>query len=98
MGYYSNLCIGIFTTIHDLNEVSRKKTTDNGRKKYKLHCVKSVQIQSFFWSEYRKIRNRKNFVFGHFSRSAKPENITNVANSQCPVCQNTTAQKSEVSH
>ena len=33
------------------------------------HCVKSVQIRSFFWSEYRKIRTRKNFVFGHFSRS-----------------------------
>ena len=41
------------------------------------HCVKSVQIRSLFWSvfsciqsEYRKIRNRKNSVFGHFSRSA----------------------------
>ena len=40
------------------------------------HCVKSVQIRSYFWfvfsciqSEYRKIRTRKNFVFGHFSRS-----------------------------
>ena len=38
--------------------------------------MKSVQIRSFFWSiffciqsEYRKIRTRKNFVFGHFSRS-----------------------------
>ena len=36
-------------------------------KKHK-HCVKSVQIRSFFWSEYRKIRTRKNSVFGHFSR------------------------------
>ena len=51
-----------------------------------LHCVKSVQIRSYFWSvfscilteygellriqfEYRKIRTRKNSVFGHFSRS-----------------------------
>ena len=40
------------------------------------HCVKSVQIWSFFWFvfsciriEYRKIRTRKNSVFGHFSRS-----------------------------
>ena len=40
------------------------------------HCVKSVQIQSFFWSvffcirtEYRKIWTRKNSVFGHFSCS-----------------------------
>ena len=39
-------------------------------------CVKSVQIQSYFWSvfsctwiEYRKIRTRNNSVFGHFSRS-----------------------------
>ena len=38
-------------------------------------CMKSVQIWSFFWSvfsciqsEYRKIRTRGNFVFGHFSR------------------------------
>ena len=41
------------------------------------HCVKSVQIRSYFWSvfsciwtEYRKIRTRNNFVFGHISRSA----------------------------
>ena len=40
------------------------------------HCVKSVQIRSFFWSifsrirtEYGEIRTRKNSVFGHFSRS-----------------------------
>ena len=41
-----------------------------------IHCVKSVQIRSFFRSvfccirtEYRKIRTRKNHAFGHFSRS-----------------------------
>ena len=41
-----------------------------------VHCVKSVQIRSYFWSvfsciqpEYRKIRSRNNSVFGHFSRS-----------------------------
>ena len=43
------------------------------------HCVKSVQIRSFFWSvygvslciqsEYGKIRTRKKSVFGHFSHS-----------------------------
>ena len=33
------------------------------------HCVKSVQIRSYFWSKYRKIRSRYNIVFGHFSRS-----------------------------
>ena len=41
-----------------------------------FHCVKSAQMRSFFWSvfccsqsEYRKIRTRKNSVFGHFSHS-----------------------------
>ena len=39
------------------------------------HCVKSVQIRSFFWSvfssiqsEYRKIRTRNNSIFGHFTQ------------------------------
>ena len=42
---------------------------------FTAHCVKSVQIRSFYsvnlriQSEYRKIRTRKNSVFGHFSRS-----------------------------
>ena len=45
---------------------------------FDIHCVKSVQIWNFFWSifscirslsGYRKIRTRKNFVFGHFSCS-----------------------------
>ena len=42
----------------------------------KMHCVKSVQIRSFFLSlfsciqsEYRKIQTRKNSLYGHFSRS-----------------------------
>ena len=41
-----------------------------------IHWMKSIQIRSFFWSvfsriqsEYRKIRTRKNSVFGHFSHS-----------------------------
>ena len=47
------------------------------------HCVKSVQIQSYFWSvfsciqtvnlhiqyKFRKIRTRNNSIFGHFSCS-----------------------------
>ena len=33
------------------------------------HWVKSVQIRSFLWCKYRKIRTRKNSVFEHFSRS-----------------------------
>ena len=31
--------------------------------------MKSVQIRSFFWTESRKIRTRKNSVFGHFCRN-----------------------------
>ena len=45
------------------------------------HCVKGVQIRSYFWSVFSrirteygeilgKIRSRNNSVFGHFSRSA----------------------------
>ena len=41
------------------------------------HCVKSVQMQSYFWflfscipTEYRKIRTRNNSIFGHFPCSA----------------------------
>ena len=40
------------------------------------HCVKCVQVRSFFWSvffhirtEYGKIQTRENSVFGHNSRS-----------------------------
>ena len=33
------------------------------------HCVKSVQVRSYFWSVFSCIRNRNNSVFGHFSRS-----------------------------
>ena len=42
---------------------------------YTTHCVKSVQIRSFFWSVFSCIRTkygdllRKNSVFGHFSCS-----------------------------
>ena len=50
-------------------------------KRLTMHCVKSVQIRSYFWSIYivnlciqseqRKIRTRNNSVFGHFSRSER---------------------------
>ena len=33
------------------------------------HCVKSVQICSYFCSEYWKTRTRNGSVFGHFLRS-----------------------------
>ena len=44
-----------------------------------IHCVKCFQRWSFFWSlfsciqsKHRKIRTRKNSVFGHFSQSDYP--------------------------
>ena len=43
--------------------------------KIKSHCVKSIQIRSYFWyvfsciqTEYRKIRTRDNSVFGNFTQ------------------------------
>ena len=33
--------------------------------------MKSAQIPSYFWFEYRKIQTRNNSVFGHFSRSGR---------------------------
>ena len=33
------------------------------------HCVKCVQIGSFFWSVFSRIRARKNSVYGHVSYS-----------------------------
>ena len=33
------------------------------------HCVKSVQIRSFFWSVFSRTRTWKNSIFGHFSRN-----------------------------
>ena len=35
----------------------------------RTHCFKSVQIRTFCWIEYRKMRSRNNSVFGHFLRS-----------------------------
>ena len=38
-----------------------------------IHCVKSVQIRSFFWSVFSPIRTEYGeiLVFGHFSRSVQ---------------------------
>ena len=33
------------------------------------HCVKTVQIRSFFWSVFSRIRTWKNSVLGHISSS-----------------------------
>ena len=43
-------------------------------------CVKRVQIRSFFWFEYKKIRTRKNSVFGYFSHTVRIKNTLN----KCP--------------
>ena len=50
--------------------VKRKEKEENGKKNGKLR-EKVVQIGSFFFiqSKYRKMRTRKNSVFGHFSCS-----------------------------
>ena len=71
------------STMHTYNNFTNTFTP-----KGKSHCMKSVQIRSYFWSvfscilteygeiaslriqsEYRKIRTRNNYVFGHFSCS-----------------------------
>ena len=46
---------------------------------YLTHYMKSVQIQSLFWSEYGKIHTRKNSVFGHFSRNVFLSNYFKVS-------------------
>ena len=35
----------------------------------RTHCVKSVQIRSYFWSVFSCIQTWNNSIFGHFSRS-----------------------------
>ena len=49
------------------------------------HCVNRVQTRSFLWSKCRKIRTRKNSVFGHFSCSAfvsQPHKICRYVNTK----------------
>ena len=72
----------IFSIDHNIIQLCwkrRLKVAINVNSAGSHHCVKSVQIRNFFWSafcfirtqsEYRKIRTRKNSVFGFFSRSA----------------------------
>ena len=49
---------------------------------WRIQCVRSVQIRSFFWSvlsciqsKYRKIRTRINFAFGHFPRCGSEQEM-----------------------
>ena len=68
---------GIPRTLQNINDRIFQWIIYFAKSRY-LHCVKSVQIRSFFWSlfscstEYRKIRIGENSVFGPFSRSVKP--------------------------
>ena len=52
------------------------------------HCLKKVQIRSYFWSvlsfirtEYSKTRTRNNSVFAHFSGSITRMYLANATNS-----------------
>ena len=63
-------------TNHTHNTFSNYLYQQNCNGQNYFHCVKSVQIRSYFWSmfsciwtEYRKMRTRNNSVFGQFSRS-----------------------------
>ena len=60
----------------------RSFSTMGRMKTWNKHCVKNVQLRSFFWSEYRKIWARKNsiFVFGHFSLCKKIFNSLAILN------------------
>ena len=76
--------IGNFTNFFNtLNETPELLFITLEHKAGDVHCVNSVQIQSYFWSvfsciriEYRKIRTRNNSVFGHFSRSGLQHEVT----------------------
>ena len=54
-----------------------------------MHCVKSVQVWSFFWSVFSCIQTeygdlRRNSVFGHFSRSdVEDKNYWKILKQRC---------------
>ena len=48
---------------------SSKKYFNFFSNRYIFHCVKSVQMRSFFWSAFCSFQTRKNSVFWHFSHS-----------------------------
>ena len=41
-----------------------------------IHCVKSVQIRSFLWSLFFRIRTWKSSVFEHFSQTVNPKKMS----------------------
>ena len=74
---------------------------DVGQEYYKhnFFCLKSVQMRNFFWSafpciqsKYRKIRTRKKYVSGHFSRSVSSHHWFFISFLKLPlhkICKNT---------
>ena len=72
-------------SLRDLHIVDMIKTYSNF---YRLwHCLKSVQIRSFFWSVFSCIRTEygpeKNSVFGLFTQSIRFENEPIRSNHGC---------------
>ena len=54
----------------------------NQNQKWRVQCVKSVQMRSFLWSVFsciqsgfRKVRTGINFVFGQFSRCGSEQEM-----------------------
>ena len=79
--YQIVLSLRFFMTIHDHSNHTLPKMHYRNKPltvfAKRLNYVKSVLKKNFFWPvfyciriEYRKMRTRKNFAFGHFSRSA----------------------------
>ena len=64
-----------------LSNKSSKVSSSISKNNWRVHCVKSVQIRSFFWSVFSpnvgKYGPEKNSVFGHFSRSGIFANFAN---------------------
>ena len=68
-----NSCTELRKTVFHVSIINIEALTCDAywRAKFNRHCVKSVQIRSFFWSVLSCIRTRKNSIFGHSSRSEK---------------------------
>ena len=65
--YSSNLLqLELNKQIYKTNNDDSDKNGNNIDILDNLHCVKSVQIRSYFWSEYRKTRTRNNSVVTRF--------------------------------
>ena len=62
-------------------------------------CAKNVQIRRFFWFEYRKIRTRKNSVFGLFPTVNGISNLKNFSKfTGKHLCQSLFIKKETLAH